>query len=88
MNIKIDLDMSPEELRRLLGLPDVEPIQREMLDKLRKRMLEGVDGYDPVKLLQPYLTGTLASWDLVQKMLSVTGKSKETTESSGTKSRG
>ncbi|MCB2263428.1 MAG: DUF6489 family protein [Candidatus Thiosymbion ectosymbiont of Robbea hypermnestra] len=78
MNVKIDIDMSPEELRRLLGLPDVEPIQREMLDKLRKRMLEGVDGYDPVKLLQPYLTGTLASWELVQKMISVAGRSKET----------
>lgn len=80
MNVKIDIDMSPEELRRLLGLPDVEPIQREMLEKLRKRMIEGVDGYDPVKLLQPYLTGTLASWDLVQKMLSVAGKSKGTAE--------
>jgi len=83
MNVKIDIDMSPEELRRLLGLPDVEPIQREMLDKLRKRMVEGVDGYDPIKLLQPYLTGTLASWDLVQKMISVAGKSKEATERSG-----
>ncbi|WP_089730146.1 DUF6489 family protein [Candidatus Thiosymbion oneisti] len=83
MNIKLDIDMSPEELRRLLGLPDVEPIQREMLDKLRKRMVEGVDEYDPLKLLQPYLTGTLASWDLVQKMISVAGKSKGATEASG-----
>jgi len=80
MNVKIDIDMSPEELRRLLGLPDVEPIQREMMDKLRKRMTEGVEGYDPVKLLQPYLTGTLASWDLVQKMISIAGKNKGTTE--------
>jgi len=82
MNVKLDIDMSPEELRRLLGLPDVEPIQREMLDKLRKHIIEGVDGYDPVKLLQPYLNGTLASWDLVQKMLSVAGKSKGTTRES------
>jgi len=82
MNIKLNIDMSPEELRRLLGLPDVEPIQREMLDKLRKRIIEGVDGYDPIKLLQPYLTGTLASWDLVHKMVSVAGKSKGTTKKS------
>jgi len=84
MNVKIDIDISPEELRRFLGLPDVEPIQREMMDKLRKRMLEGVDGYDPVKLLQPYLTGTLASWDLVRKIVSVAGKDGETSEGQDT----
>jgi len=83
MNLKIDVDMSPEELRRLLGLPDVEPIQREMLDKLRKRIIEGVEGYDPIKLLQPYVTGSLAPWDLVQKVISGTGKSKEATKESG-----
>ena len=74
MNVKIDVDMSPEELRRLLGLPDVEPIQRELLEKLRKHVVEGMDGYDPVKLLQPYLSGTLASWDFLQKMISAAGK--------------
>jgi len=85
MNVKIDIDMSPEELRRLLGLPDVEPIQREMMEKLRKHMVERIDEYDPIKLLQPYLTGTLASWDLVQKLISIAGKSKGTREGNGIK---
>jgi len=85
MNVKIDIEMSAEELRKLLGLPDVEPFQREMMDALRKRLLEGVDGYDPIKLFQPYVTGTLASWELLQKVISVAGKgsskSSEVTES-------
>ena len=85
MNVKVDIDMSPEELRKLLGLPDVEPLQREMMEKLRKRMIEGVDGYDPVKLLQPYLTGTLASWDFLQKMISAAGKSTKAANTSTTK---
>lgn len=74
MNVKIDIDMSPEELRKLLGLPDVEPFQRELMDAVRRRLVEGVDGYDPIKLFQPYVTGTLASWDLLQKMISLSGK--------------
>jgi len=85
MKVNVDIDMTPEELRKLLGLPDIEPIQREMLDKLRQRLVEGVDGYDPVKLLQPYLTGTLASWDLLQKIISVAGKSGKSTDGSGAK---
>lgn len=82
MKVNVDIDMSPEELRRLLGLPDVEPLQREMLDKLRKSVIDGVDGYDPVKIMQPYLTGTLASWDFLQKIVSAAGKSSKAKEGS------
>jgi hypothetical protein len=85
MKVNVDIDLTPEELRKLLGLPDVEPIQREMMEKLRNRMIEGLDGYDPVKLLQPYLTGTIASWDILQKLVSVAGKNATAAGGSGAK---
>jgi len=69
MNVKIDIDITAEEMRKLLGLPDVEAFQRQLMDDIRMRMTEGAEGYDPLKLFQPYLSGTLASWDLFQKML-------------------
>jgi len=68
MNVKIDVDVTPEEMRKLLGLPDVETFQREMLEDIRKKMMEGADGYDPIKFFQPYLSGSVASWDMFQKM--------------------
>lgn len=68
MNVKIDVDVTPEEMRKLLGLPDVETFQREMLEDIRKKMMEGVEGYDPLKFFQPYLSGSVASWDMFQKM--------------------
>jgi len=74
MNFKIDIEVTPAELRKLLGMPDVEAFQREVMGDLRKRMLEGVDGYDPMKLFQPYFTGTLASWEILQKVISSAGK--------------
>lgn len=70
MKITVNFDITPLEMRKLLGLPDVEEFQRQMMDDLRNRIKAGVDGYDPVKLLQPYVTGTLASWDIFQKFLS------------------
>lgn len=69
MNITVNFDITPQEMRKLLGLPDVEEFQRQMLDNLRERMMTGVEGYDPVKLFQPYVSGTLASWDMFQKFL-------------------
>lgn len=70
MNVRIDIDITPEEMRKLFGLPDVEAFQRQILDDIRQRMAEGAEGYDPLKLFQPYLSGTLASWDMFQKMMS------------------
>jgi hypothetical protein len=70
MKISVDVEMTPEEMRKLFGLPDVEAFQRQLMDDIRERMVSGSEGYDPIKLFQPYVTGTMASWDMFQKMLS------------------
>jgi hypothetical protein len=70
MKISMDVEITPEEMRKLFGLPDVEAFQRQLMDDIRERMVSGVEGYDPIKLFQPYVTGTMASWDMFQKMLS------------------
>jgi hypothetical protein len=69
MKISVDVEVTPEEMRKLLGLPDVEAFQRQLMDDVRERMVAGAEGYDPLKLFQPYVSGTLASWDLFQRML-------------------
>ncbi len=69
MKINVDMDIAPEEVRKLFGLPDVESFQRQLMDDIRERMMAGVDGYDPLKVFQPYMSGTLAGWDMFQKML-------------------
>jgi hypothetical protein len=69
MKITVDMDITPEEVRKLFGLPDVEAFQRQLMDDIRERMMAGAEGYDPIKLFQPYVTGTLAGWDMFQKLL-------------------
>ncbi len=69
MKMTVDLDITPEELRKLFGLPDVEGFQRQMMEDIRERMAAGAEGYDPIKLFQPYMSGTMASWDLFQKLI-------------------
>ena len=73
MKVTIDIDLTPEEMRKLLGLPDIDAFQRQLMDDIRERMMEGADGYDPLKLFQPYMSGTMASWDMFQKMLGAAG---------------
>jgi hypothetical protein len=67
MNIKFDVDATPEELRRFIGLPDVHPLQQEMLDKIREKMLAGMDGYDPATLMKPLLPESMQSLEALQR---------------------
>lgn len=69
MNFKIDVEMTPEELRKVLGLPDVAAFQQEMMDKIQENMAAGAEGYDPLTLFQPYMTNSLGSMDALQKTM-------------------
>ena len=71
MNIRIDIDVTPEEMRKLVGLPDVEAFNRELMDSVLERMKAGVEGYDPLTLFQPYLNQTMAGMDAFRKMMGV-----------------
>ncbi|HSH49587.1 MAG TPA: DUF6489 family protein [Halomonas sp.] len=55
MKINVEFDLTPEEFRRSLGLPDVEAFQKELLERIQKQMEAGVEGYDPMSLMQPFL---------------------------------
>jgi hypothetical protein len=72
MKITVDMNITPEEMRKLFGLPDVEGFQRQLMDDIRERMMAGVEGYDPIKLFQPYVSSTMAGWEMFQKMLTGT----------------
>jgi len=69
MKITVNFDLTPAEMRHLFGLPDVEEFQRQLMNDIRERMMSGVEGYDPMKLFQPYMAGTMASWDMMQKFM-------------------
>lgn len=70
MNVKIDIDMTPEEMRRLMGLPDVQPFHDELVEKLREQFRAGAEGYDPLALLQPYMNSAVNSMETLQRFMS------------------
>lgn len=84
MNFRVDIEMTPEELRRALGLPDVASLQQEMIAKVREQMEAGAEGYDPLTLLKPYLNNGIGSMEAFQKqlfsMMNQYGSSKRDTD--------
>jgi len=67
MKINIEIDTTADEMRRFFGLPDVTRIQSELIEQVRERMQAGVEGYDPLTLLKPFLPEHLRSMDAFQK---------------------
>jgi hypothetical protein len=69
MKINIELDMTPEEARRLMGLPDVTALQSEMLDEMRRRMKAALDTSDPQALLKAWMPLGGQGFEQFQKFL-------------------
>ena len=67
MKINFDIDATPQELRTFFGLPDVETLQKEMMEQIRKKMLEGVEGFDLLSIMKPMLPEHLLSVSSLQK---------------------
>ena len=69
MKFSIDIEMTPEELRESLGLPDVSSLHDEMIDTIRERMQQGVEGYDPMTLFKPFMTSGMGTVEGFQKLM-------------------
>jgi len=55
MKVHVEVDMTPEEARRVMGLPDVSKLQEEMLRELQKRMKAALDTSDPEAMMRAWL---------------------------------
>jgi len=67
MKVKIDIDCTPEEARKFLGLPDLQPIQAAILNDLEGRMRTGLASMDPEAILKLWFPGGIQGWEQLQK---------------------
>ncbi len=67
MKINIEFDMTPEELRRAMGLPDVQEFQNEVMKGMMEKMMSGEEGYDSMSLFKPMMAESVKSMDQVQQ---------------------
>lgn len=67
MKITMNIECSPEEARRFLGLPDVGPMQEEVLSEVRERMMASVGSFDPETLMKTWMSGAGGGVEEMQK---------------------
>ncbi len=54
MKIKLDIDCTPEELRAFLGLPDLGPVQRIVVEALTEKTTEAMKSLDPEDIIKTW----------------------------------
>ncbi len=68
MKVNFDIECTPEEARRFLGLPDLGPMQERMMKELEERMAENLRALDPETLVKTWMPMTMQGWGEMQKM--------------------
>ncbi len=68
MKIKLDIDCTPEELRGFFGLPDVKPMQEELMQEVAERLRANVKALDPETMLKTWLPAGLKGFEQLQEM--------------------
>jgi hypothetical protein len=79
MKITMNVDCTPEEARAFLGLPDVRPMQEQLMRDVQERMSANIRAMEPDAMLRTWLPATLKSFEQFQEMFlsQMTGKKKE-----------
>ena len=65
MKFTVDVDCTPEEARRFLGLPDLSPVHEAYIDKMKSYVTDGANAEmfgDVMKAWGPMNEAGMAMW--------------------------
>jgi hypothetical protein len=68
MKFTINVEATPEEARRFIGLPDIAPMQERMMKEMEDRMSENIRTLDPETFMKTWLPATITGWEEMQKL--------------------
>ena len=86
MKITVDIDCTPEEARKFLGLPDVRPMQDALMKDLEERMKANLSALDPETLFNTWFPAGVQGFGQMQKMFwnQMSGMSGDDGQAGGT----
>lgn len=69
MKVKLDVDLTPEEARKLMGLPEVEAMQQRLLDQMEKQLMTNLSYMDPEVVMRSILPAGAQGLEKMQELL-------------------
>jgi hypothetical protein len=74
MKVTIDIDCTPEEARRFIGLPDLAPVHEAYVDKLRAAVADGATAELAGEMMRSWGPMSEAGLSMWRQMLEGMGK--------------
>jgi len=71
MKMTIEVDCSPEEARRFLGLPDVSALNEHMVDEMKKRIDSNMTMISPDELVKNWMSFGAGAQEQFRKLMDV-----------------
>ena len=68
MKITMNVDCTPEEARTFMGLPDIKPMQEQIMREVQERMAANIRGMEPEAMIKTWLPITLKGFEQIQEM--------------------
>ena len=56
MKVNVEIDCTPLEARQFFGLPDVQPMQMAVMERLQHQMMSNIEKVSPEALMQSWFT--------------------------------
>ena len=69
MKIKVEFELTPQEFRESLGLPNISALQDEALAMLRDRITSNVENLDLAEIVESWFSQGIAASRKVQELL-------------------
>lgn len=70
MKFLIEVDCTPDEARQFIGLPEVAPMQKAVMETIQKRLVESIEKLDSKALLDNWMPLSLKGMEQWQSMWS------------------
>lgn len=79
MKIKLEFELTPQEFRESLGMPDVAGIQTKAIEMMKSRMTKDLKGVDMPGIVEGWLSQGLSTSRQMQQLFTslVSGQSEE-----------
>jgi hypothetical protein len=69
MKMTIEVDCTPEEARRFLGLPDVTAINETLVEEMQKRVSANMTALSPDELMKNWMTFGAGAQEQFRKLM-------------------
>ena len=73
MKINVEVDITPEELRRFMGLPDVHELQQGMIEQFTQRLQSSAEQRD--EFIQGMFKNAMGPWQAFSNVMNSASKS-------------